>query len=210
MTSTRWAIAGLVAALVLFVVGGLLGYRLGTSSDAEHRIWREETRTLRDSLERAHREEMAAVREGVASDSAARVAAEREARRQTAASQASQAEADTLRAELAIAELAADSVAMLRIYPALVVKLDSAVSRETARGDALEEALAAEKRATARLTGMIGTQVAIIGQLQDQVSRIPKPKRRGIRLLGVDVAPCGYAGVGTRGTDAGVGLCVTP
>jgi hypothetical protein len=174
----------------------------------EHRLWRETTKQLADSLAREHRQQLAAVRDSVAADSAARVAAEEIASRERRRAREALAEADTLRAELAFAEHQRDS---LRIYPALVETLDSAVSRETARGEALQVALDAEKRSTARLTRMVGTQVAIIGQLQEQIARIPKPQRRGgIRILGMDLKPCAFAGMSTDArTATGVGICLT-
>src|SRR5690606_5440546 len=98
MSRHRWAIAGLVAALTLLALGGLLGYRAGTSSDEEHRLWKLETKQLVDSLELAHAIEIAALTEGLAADSAARVAAEEKARQEAARSREVQAEADTLRA----------------------------------------------------------------------------------------------------------------
>lgn len=54
---------------------------------------------------------------------------------------------------------------------------------------------------------MVGAQERIIGQLTEQLEAAPKPVRRGFTLLGVTLAPCAYAGVGTQGADVGVGVC---
>jgi hypothetical protein len=208
VTTTRWAVVGLVTALVLFGLGGLLGYRAGTSSDVEHRLWRETTKQLADSLAREHRQQLAAVRDSVAADSAARVAAEEGARRAGSRARAAQAEADTLEAELALATHHLDS---LRLYPQVVAKLRTKIRQDSLKTESIKLALEAEKKSTARLARMVGSQVAMIGQLQEQVARIPKPQRHGgIRILGMDLKPCAFAGMSTDArTATGVGICVT-
>lgn len=206
MTPTRWLILGLVTAVVLFGGGALLGYRAGTSSDATHQAWRERALAAADSLAQLHRAAIADLQAGLAQEAAAREAAERAAAVAGAGARAARATADTLREELAAAASQQDSLAL---YGELVVALDTALAAATARGDALSEALAAEQRATARLTRMVGLQERMIGKLTEELRAAPQPVRRGIELLGMRVAPCGYAGWGTKGRDVGVGVCVT-
>lgn len=120
-----------------------------------------------------------------------------------------QAEADTLKAMLVVASTAQDT---LRLYRGAVTLLDSALSRETARGDALEAALDTAMVATARLLRLHSVDSTRIVSLEHQLEVRPKSDRWRFRVLGMDFRPCGFAGVDAidRGAAVGVGVCATP
>lgn len=208
MSAWRWAVAGLVAAALLFGVGWWIGHRGATSSDAERQAWADSTATLLGAAREAHLVQIAQLlREAEVDSAEARrlaVAAERERRER----ERWVAEADTLRAELAWAEHATDS---LRIYPALVAATETALAHEVARGDSLEAGLRVAEKSIAVQRSVISLQDTRITTLEQQLRDAPKAERWRLRLLGADIRPALFAGVEPGGgVTVGVGVAITP
>lgn len=209
MSNWKVLVAGLVAAAVLFGVGFVLGHVTSTSGDPERIAWEARVDSLLGEQRDRHRVEVRAIRDSFAGDTATVARLRRAADRERAAGRAWQAVADTLQGQLAQATVAADS---LDVYPALLVAKDSALSREIERGDSLELAVdVAVGRAVARLLEAAEKDSVRIAELERELEHRPKPSRWRIPLLGLDVRPCAFAGIGIdrRGT-LGAGACLTP
>lgn len=204
----RGVLLGIVLVAIAFAGGVLTGHLLSTSPDPEREAWEARVDSALGVAREAHEARVAALLDSVRADTAAVARLRRSADRERVERVRWQAEADTLTAMLVMATTARDS---LRTYRALVDVKDSAIARETSRGDSLAAALDTAMVATARLLAVRTADSTRILSLEADLRDRPKPSRWRLRLLGLDVRPCGYAGVGIdRRTSAGVGLCATP
>jgi len=206
--SWKWLVAGLVAAALLFGVGWIIGHRGATTGDAERQAWQART----DSLLGAARDQHRAVIDSLAlvarADSVAAVEAERRADRARRAADSLAAEADTLAALVAVAQSAADSLAL---YPPLVETLMATVERRTAEAEALTGALGSVRSELAAWRATAERESRRVVELEEQLRSAPKPPRWRVRIWGADVRPGAFAGIALGGgATAGVGVVVTP
>jgi hypothetical protein len=191
MTSWRWAVAGLVAAALLFGVGWWLGHRGATLRDPERRA----LVAANDTLKARHAKQVKVLAaQAAASQDSARRMADR-ARRAEAGRVAADATADSLAgvtgsldAKLADATTLADSV------PILIAQRDAVIGeRDHAKQQVEgERAIAANWRssyekqleASAKLQARIDVDSTRIIELDATVEDLSKPGRLAFDLLG--------------------------
>lgn len=207
-TAWRWLVAGLVAGALLFGTGWWLGHRSVTSTAAERDAWQARADSVLGVEREQHQRAVAAILDSVGADTAEVARLRRQAAAGLLLRRRWQAEADTLTAMLVVrAGTARDSI---DLYQRVVVAMDSAVSRETARGDSLAAALDRSLLATARLLTIHRIDSTRIAGLEALVVSAPQPPRYELRLMGVRVRPGGAVVLDVTGrVRAGLGLVVT-
>jgi hypothetical protein len=216
-TSDWWK--NVVAVVVLFVLGAVVGHLLTSTSDADRAAWEARVDSTLTVERERHQAEIARLRSQMAADSAAAdsarragEAASRDADRARGSASAARASADSLLAALGGLAALPDSVGRL------VGALQEADSAREVEAAALRRRIAADStrllamgRLVARGDSVAGAQALRIARLEGDLEARPGPDRWRLRLWGLDIRP-GAAAIYTPGGDAavGVGLLVTP
>lgn len=222
MTRSRWLIAGLVAAAVLFAAGWLVGHLTSTTGDAERQQWEEENDQLLGPKRREWQHAVSLMMREAALASARAKALGDSAARRGAERVASDAEAARLRTTtdslLRLAALAESADAAIPILRALVSSVTAERDHAIAQRDEERRTAAmwragfeAQQEATGHLLARIAADSVRIVDLEGQLERAPKADRWKLSLWGLDVRP-GAAVIwnGDKVPEVGVGLVVTP
>lgn len=206
MSRHRWLIAGLIAGLVLLLLGGVVGYRLGTGSDPDWTEWQRRADSVEVELRQSD-QDRAALRDSVEVSRETVLRLTRSSAAHQSAAQRWRAEADTLTAELALASTALDTIATQR---AVITALSIAYDEQESRGDSLGAALLVSQASVRQLGIRVTRDSAEIATMRGILDQAPKPRREGLRILGVSVRPAAFAGMSVTGRPVvGAGVAVT-
>lgn len=206
--SWRWLVAGLLAAVVLFGAGWVVGHRGATTSDADRQAWQQVTDSLLGAARDQHRRVIDSLAAIARADSIAAVEAQRRADRARRAADSLAAETDALAALVIVARNAADSLAL---YPPLVESLLETVEQRSEEANALRVTLASTRSELAAWRATAEREGRRVVELERQLEAAPKSERWRVRIWGADVRPGAFAGIAIGGgATAGVGLVVTP